>query len=90
MVATSFPDGSGIILTSVDATNWVQRLSGTSNGLSSIAYGNGQFVAVGGIHGMSSVILTSGDGVGWSSRASGTYNRLMAVALLLCPTLYMP
>src|SRR2546426_11468315 len=41
----------GTILTSTNGVNWVLRPSGATNGFRGIAYGNGQFVAVGGTGG---------------------------------------
>src|SRR6266542_3200891 len=41
-----------------------------------IAYGEGQFVAVG----ESGIILTSADGVNWNVRQSGTHDGLVAIA----------
>jgi hypothetical protein len=37
----------GNIVTSADGITWIQHPSGTQQGLTSIAYGNGLFVAVG-------------------------------------------
>jgi photosystem II stability/assembly factor-like uncharacterized protein len=51
--------GESIALTSDDGVNWVQRLSGKPYLLYGIAYGNGQFVAVG----HPGMILTSTDRV---------------------------
>jgi len=51
-------------LTSADGVNWVQRLSSGIGSLDGIAYGNGQFVAVGG------TILSSADGVNWVQHES--------------------
>jgi len=54
------------IVTSADGINWVQRQSRTMNALlDGIAYGNGQFVAVGVKNGL---IITSSDGVNWLPR----------------------
>jgi hypothetical protein len=58
---------------------WAQRESGTQYPLFAIAYGNGQFVAVGGDyngskHDWESTILTSADAVTWFQRGSGTLN----------------
>ena len=44
--------------------------------LSAVAYGNGQFVAVG----FGGTIVTSTDGVSWVQRESGTQNYLKGVA----------
>ena len=49
--------------------------SGTRDDLVAIAYGNGQFVAVGNVCDSDpcvSTILTSADGVNWAQRQSGT------------------
>ena len=54
----------GVVLTSVDAVNWVQREFVDGADLDSIAYGNGQFVAVG----SSSTFVRSIDGVSWTHR----------------------
>lgn len=66
----------GTIAISTNGVNWVQRQAGTTNiSLFGIAYGNGQFVAVGGTfesNSFSSVILTSSDGVNWVQRQPGT------------------
>jgi len=64
----------GTILTSTNGVNWVLRPSGATNGLRAIAYGNGQFVAVGDTGTApadSPTILTSADGVEWVERQSG-------------------
>src|SRR5439155_12549603 len=73
-----------------DGVNWVQRQSGQSSEnrwLNAIAYGNGQFVAVGaGViaddpnHPTINNILTSADGVKWVDRQSGTSAWLWDVA----------
>jgi photosystem II stability/assembly factor-like uncharacterized protein len=47
----------------------------TSNNLTSITYGNGQYVAVGD----NGTILTSPDGQTWTSQVSGTSNNLLSV-----------
>ncbi len=57
---------SGAVETSANGTNWVLQTSGTLSGLSSIAYGNGKYAAVGG-----GTIITSADGVTWSHATSG-------------------
>jgi hypothetical protein len=67
--------GLGAILTSDDAVNWVRRVSEVTNSLSAIAYGEGQFVAVG----SAGTIVTSADAVNWVSRLSGVTNSLNAV-----------
>jgi hypothetical protein len=59
------------IITSGDGVNWVLRLSGIAGGLCRIAYGNGQFVAMGN----DGTILTSSDGVNWTQRQSAWNQR---------------
>jgi hypothetical protein len=75
---------SGTIVTSVDATNWVQAESGMAIGLNGIASGRGVLVAVGGdpLYQLAEgvVILTSTNGVDWVQRQRGTTNGLSAVA----------
>jgi hypothetical protein len=46
---------------------WVSRASGVTAGFWSVAYGNGQWIAVG----ESGTILSSVDGSTWTSRVSG-------------------
>lgn len=48
--------------------NWAPATSGTTQNLWGVAYGGGQFVAVG----EGGTILTSPDGATWTARASGT------------------
>ncbi|MBI1175947.1 hypothetical protein GC207_00750 [bacterium] len=55
---------NGLIATSTNGVNWVQRTSGTTGILFSVAYGDGLFVAVG-AEGTQGVILTSNDGIYW-------------------------
>src|SRR3989442_53295 len=65
------------MLFSADVVNWVQRPSRTqTNYFKGVAYGNGQFVAVGyyvapSVGGLAQTILTSSDGVTWVQRQSG-------------------
>lgn len=54
---------------------WTVRNSGTDAGLQGVAWGNGQFVAVG----TSGTILTSPDGIEWTAQNSGTENGLNSV-----------
>jgi len=67
---------SGNVITSLDATNWITRPSGTTNNLLGIGYGGGVYAAVGN----RGTILTSTDATTWTSRASGVTNDLTAVA----------
>jgi hypothetical protein len=59
----------------LDTWGWRPPLP-TGNALWSIAYGDGQFVAVGDL----GTIVTSPDGLNWTLRPSGTTNALLAVA----------
>jgi uncharacterized repeat protein (TIGR01451 family) len=65
----------GTIWTSSDGTNWVGRVSGTSNDLNSVTYGNSTFVAVG----TNGTILTSADAVTWITRYSSTTGDFRAI-----------
>jgi hypothetical protein len=61
---------------------WISRAYGTTAGLNAVAWGNNQFVAVGGLEtGVkdSVVILTSADGTTWTPRASGANHVLWGV-----------
>jgi hypothetical protein len=55
--------GGGKIVQSSDGTNWVNRVVAGQPSLRDVAYGNGQFIAVG------STILNSKDGVRWEEIA---------------------
>jgi hypothetical protein len=57
-------------------TSWTPRESGTSQGLNSVIWANGQLLAVGD----SGKILVSPDGVEWTPRSSGVKNTLSSVA----------
>ena len=59
----------------LDTWTWRNPLP-TGNTLNGIAYGNGQFVAVG----VAGTIVTSADGVNWLLRQSGTQIVLNAIA----------
>jgi hypothetical protein len=72
-------DYSTVIIFDSSSTQWrvVNLINSvpTVNNLSSVTYGNGQFVAVGD----NGTILTSPDGVTWTSRGSGTSSNLNSV-----------
>ncbi|MDY6877823.1 MAG: PKD domain-containing protein [Chloroflexota bacterium] len=57
------------------ALTWTAQTSGTTNILLGVAYGGGQFVAVG----ASGTILTSPDGTTWTSQTSGTTQHIWSV-----------
>src|ERR1700730_1161734 len=58
--------------------SWTLRSSPGTNDLFGVAFGNGQFVAVGD----QGTILTSGDGTNWMAQSSGTASRLSTVRFL--------
>lgn len=62
--------GAGTILTSGNGSSWAGQVSGTTNQLNNIAFGNGLFVVVG----YNGTILTSPDGSTWTSRTSHNPN----------------
>ncbi len=70
-----------IVLTSVDGVNWVQNAQagglGTSGGFNDVAYGGGNFVAVGEA---GAVWYSSDGGAIWNQASSGTSENLNAVA----------
>lgn len=70
--------GGGSIYSSVDGMTWATNSPGAS--LRDVAFGGGQFVAVGAKGGFSSgAIVTSSDGVNWQQRESGTTELLRQV-----------
>ncbi|HKP97917.1 MAG TPA: hypothetical protein VJ385_19430 [Fibrobacteria bacterium] len=75
-------DTSGLILTSPDGVTWTPHPSGTKSFLYSVAWAEGQFVAVGGPTDSLSggtAILTSPDGIAWTPRDVGLTNVLFSV-----------
>lgn len=73
---TNYQVTESIVLTSSNGVDWVQRPSVTTNLLSAVGYGNGQFVAVG----AAGTILSSADGINWTERKSGTQTDLLGVS----------
>jgi hypothetical protein len=72
---------AGTVLTSPNTLDWTCQVSGTTNELKSVAFGQDLFVAVGpDSEGGMSTILTSADAITWTPRASGTGNALRSVA----------
>lgn len=75
--------GNQGIVTSPDGIDWTLRFTNSSQPLSSVAYGNHMFAAVGfnlfspGKHG---IIVTSSDGVDWTPQAGGVFDSLVSVA----------
>jgi hypothetical protein len=68
----------GTIVTSTDGMSWTPEVSGSSELLFNVAFGDGTFVVVGGSQ--QGVIFTSTDGVNWTKRNSGTSASLSNVA----------
>ena len=75
--------GNHGIVTSPNGIDWTLRFTSSSHPLSSVAYGNHTFTAVGfnpfsdGKHG---IIVTSTDGVAWTPQAEGLFDSLVSVA----------
>ncbi len=67
---------SGVVATSLDATNWAQNATATSNQLNGIIFADGKFAAVGN----AGTIETSVDGTNWAIENSGTTSDLGAIA----------
>lgn len=68
----------GRIMTSADGVKWSDHSISTTDFLTGVAWGAGQFVAVGG--GFSAVVYTSADGVSWVERFADAGSPLMDVA----------
>jgi hypothetical protein len=66
---------SGVVDTSIDATNWTQTITATSNQLNSIIDAGGKFVAVGN----NGAVETSANGTNWVLQNSGTTSALGSV-----------
>jgi hypothetical protein len=73
-VAVSDLDGAFVV--SNDGTNWVSGKAPTFSSLSSVAYGNGLFVAVG----KAGALLTSSDGESWRREAAGNSGWFLSAA----------
>jgi hypothetical protein len=68
----------GALLTSPDVIHWTPQWSGVAQGLLSVVYGKGRFVAVGGSSGRRA-ILTSADGTHWTVRRQSDEGALFQV-----------
>jgi len=68
----------GTLLTSADGSNWIARVSNTTNLLTSVTEWPGGFVAVGD----NGTVITSPDGISWTRRTAGTTNWLYRVRWL--------
>jgi hypothetical protein len=66
---------NGAVISSPNTLAWTLRASGTANTLSSVDFGNGNFVAVG----SGGTIISSPDGVTWDVQYSGTTSTLNCV-----------
>lgn len=75
-VSAGDPVGQFPFWTSTDGVNWEPAAHQAYDYMENIAYGGGQFVAVG----SGGTILTSGDGVAWTRRTTSTFRRLIDVA----------
>jgi len=64
LVATDAP----YVMTSVDGTNWTSYQSAGDYAWSSVAYGNGLFVAIANGNGGTTQVMTSTDGTSWTLR----------------------
>ncbi|MFZ4456954.1 MAG: T9SS type A sorting domain-containing protein [Bacteroidales bacterium] len=77
---TSYGDEvSFTTLANSSSSEWIIRTSAADNGWSSVAYGNGLFVAVGN-SGTGNRVMTSPDGITWTSRTSAADNTWKSVA----------
>jgi hypothetical protein len=75
--------GNSGVFTSMDGLTWIRRDSGDLEGLTSVAHGDGLFVAVGGLLYGKSVVATSSDGFQWT-RQYGVTNHLPPVHEVAC------
>lgn len=82
-VAVGGFDESHVILSSIDGITWIQRASG-SNVLSSVAFGNGKFVAAGVFYDdrgdYHTYLLNSPDGIQWQQVGGDFRFRINAIA----------
>ena len=65
----------GTILTSSDGISWEKSITGISQSLFGITYGNELFVTIS----EKRIILTSSDGISWTQRDSGTSETLFGI-----------
>jgi hypothetical protein len=66
-------------MTSPDGINWTSRTSAADNAWTSVAYGNGLWVAVSS-SGIGNRVMTSPDGITWTSRTSAADNDWRSVS----------
>jgi hypothetical protein len=70
----------GLILSSTDGTNWLQRDAGTTIPLTSVAFGDGTFIATSWDWNYRGLIFTSNDGISWQQRDTGVRLRLFSAS----------
>jgi hypothetical protein len=68
--------GNGVVYTSTNGMDWVQRTSNADSGLLAICQGPSRWVAVG----MNGTVISSANTLAWTLRSSGTANDLNAVS----------
>lgn len=71
-------DPAGVILTSVDGSTWVYRVNAATEVFTSVAYGNGIYVATS--SGTGNKFYSSSDGITWTPRGLTTFNAMYAIA----------
>ncbi len=67
---------AGVVLTSSNGSNWVQRTTPTTKNLHTIHYADGLFVA----GGRKGTIITSPDAIAWTERPTGSINYIERLA----------
>lgn len=72
---------NGIISTSTDAVTWTSRTSGFAATVPvlALAYGEGTYVAAGGVSAGVGTLTTSTDGITWTTRTSNTVNSILCM-----------
>lgn len=68
--------GEGVVYTSTNGVDWVQRTSNANVGLLAICHGPSRWVAVG----INGTVISSPNTLAWTLRSSGTANDLKAVS----------
>ncbi|HWD92316.1 MAG TPA: hypothetical protein VG938_08205 [Verrucomicrobiae bacterium] len=72
---STFHSGNGVVYTSTNGMDWVQRTSNADEGLSAVCHGASRWVAVG----ANGTLITSPNTLAWTLRSSGTANDLNAI-----------
>jgi hypothetical protein len=83
-VAVGQSGTNSVLVTSGDGLTWTPRLLQSDYGLNGVAYGDGLFVAVGGVGnsatgGIEGTVVTSVDAVTWTERQPMTANQLESI-----------